>query len=161
MKYSEDEWFIKKYGLEKCKRMDAYYEDLWRREKAVAEKAFEHKDELFRIINEKTGLNLKFTMEKREKRNGDVILDIESDEIKNPVIALAWKSFVLDNFGGGTTHNTDNEKDFLNLCSQVDYYMPLHFSYTHIDGGYNGAKIGFAIFSEKDLEWKVKLNVEE
>ena len=160
MKYAEDKFWIEELGLEECKRRDAFAEDVERRESEVVEKAFSQKEELFRAINEKTGLNLKFTMEKREKRNGDVVLDIESEEIKNPIIALAWKSFKIENFGGSSFYKDtkkDNERDYSKFATEVGYYMSIHFGYEHIDRGSNGARIGDAQFLESTGHWQFKL----
>ena len=155
--YSKDEFYIKRWGMEKCKQADAYFANAEKREWAVYEKAFEKREQLFKLINKKTGLNLNFKMEK-DTRN-ELRFNLESNEIKNPIIALAWDSFVVDNFGSGVYHedNTKDREDFSKFSPEVICWMNIHFSYHHVDGGSNGAKIGCANFLESKGEWEFEL----
>ena len=58
--YQESDSAIKEYGLEECKRRDAYYEDYHRRVELIKQKAIEHIDELYNLIREYTTLDLNF-----------------------------------------------------------------------------------------------------
>ena len=147
--------------MEKCKQIDAFYEDVERRKSALIEKAFMQKDELFESINKKTGLNLNFIMEKRTTRNGDIVFNLESNEIRNPIIALAWKSFRVENFGGNCCYEGEGEEDYSKPASKVYYWMSIHYGYEHVDGGTNGAKIGNAYFFESTGHWQFKLYSEK
>lgn len=164
-KYSEDSFWLEKYGAEICKQMDDYNENLNQRKSNLLIKAVEKQDELFKAINEKTGLKNTFKLELRKLRNSDdMIIDIESNEIKNSVIALAWKSFKIANFGGGVWSRKNkegyygSEEDFSKPSPEIGYTMSLHFAYTHNDGGTNGASIGTAYFIESEGNWKFELD---
>lgn len=100
-KYYGDSFWMEKIGEEQCRQRDSYYEDLEMRENRLFAMAMEKIEDLFKLINEKTKLNLTWESKLKESRRGSKFIEIESSEIENPIIALAWKSFRIENFGGG------------------------------------------------------------
>ena len=162
-KYFGDSFWMKEIGEEECKKRDVYLEDLVKREDKLYASAMEKIEDLFQLINEKTNLNLTWKSELREYRNGNKCIEIESSEIENPVIALAWKSFKIGNFGGNIWSRKNKashygyEEDFSKPCAEVGYSRSIDFQYVHNDGGSNGAHIGSASFTESKGEWEFEL----
>lgn len=165
MKYTEDKWAIDKWGLEKCRQMDAYYDNLLERKNNLVRKALSKSNELAQLIREKTGLkDLNFIFSHHTKRNStEMLIEMESSEIKNPFIALAWKSFKIENFGGGCWARKNKEgeyhteADFSKPSPEVGYSMDINFSYESISHGSNGTEIGRAYFLESEGHWKFEL----
>ena len=165
-KYTEDEFFLERFGKEECERRDAYYENIDVREKNLFFTMLDKKEDLFNLIREKTHLRLNFTLV-IETIRGNKYLKLESDEIEDSIIALAWKSFRVENFGGNVWYERNkegyygSEEDFSKPCPKIGYSMSISFSYTSHSGGYNGTNIGYASFSEETNEWIFKLVKEE
>lgn len=158
-KYVEDTFYINKYGMEQCKLMDAYYENEQERKDKLLEKmtSYESRKHLADLLNKKTGLDLVYEIKVAETRHGSKYVEIESSEIKNNIIALAWKSFKICNFGGNfwITHN--KEEDFTKFVSEIGYDATIDFAYEHNDGGSNGAHIGNIEFTESSGKWEFEL----
>lgn len=88
----------------------------------------------------------------------------------NPILGLAWKEMRINNFNGGRVwskeHGLPGAKMFYSSydAKDIDYTKPmsvgfnidLHYSYEHIDGGSNGAKIGWASYDGE--RWSVDLD---
>ena len=175
MKYSESKTYVEMYGEEKCKQMDAYYEDLYARKKAGLEKLIANLPSLFEKIIKKTGIAVPFTytVEKASRiseDDSDKRIEIESEDFstKYGVIGNAWKKMVIDNFGGGfyKVNNKDsyyrNEEDYSKPCPEVRYNMSIEYRYESYSGGTNGTGIGYAEASEKtNWEWTFVMNKED
>lgn len=164
-KYVEDKFYVEEYGMEQCKLMDAYYENEQERKDKLLEQmtSYESRKQLAELLNSKTGLNLVYEIKVAETRQGSKYVEIESNEIKNNIIALAWKSFKLCNFGGNfwTRRNKNshygNEEDFTKFAPEIGYGASIDFAYEHNDGGSNGAKVGQIRFTESSGKWEFEL----
>jgi hypothetical protein len=86
-----------------------------------------------------TGLNhLELTLTFQRDRRDDEVLIITSNELVNYMYPKMLKSLHLRNFGGGWTKNIVGQ-------DEVDaYWLPIHYSYKHFNGGGNGSDV--AIF---------------
>lgn len=161
-KYVEDTFYINQYGMEQCKLMDSYYENEQERKDKLLEKmtSYESRKHLADLLNKKTGLDLVYEIKVAETRRGSKYVEIESSEIKNNIIALAWKSFKICNFGGNfwTRRNKNsyygNKEDFTKFASEIGYSASIDFTYEHNDGGSNGARIGNIKFTESSGKWE-------
>ena len=144
---------------------DEYYADAKAREDKLIEvmTSPENVDRLMKTLNKATRLDLFYTVKVRELRGGEKCLEIESTEIQNPIIALAWKSFKITNFGGrlwAKSNKPDHyghEDDFSKPSPEVCFSCPIEFDYRHIDGGTNGAHIGYLSFTESEPVWRFEL----
>lgn len=160
-----DKFGIENYGTEKWEQMCDYKDDREsRKEKLFAEASKpEQLEKLFGLIEKLVGeeLNFKYTI-KAEKQK----IDIESlvNLADKPLICLAWREFKVENFGGGVGCNEPCRSwdiDYSKPVKSVHYWMRIHFSYKHYDGGTNGAEIGTAFFDEAAQEWILKATCEE
>ena len=156
-----DKWGIEHYGKEAWEQRCDYEDDREsRKERLFAEVSKpERMMELFGLINKLFGEDLKFayTVNSDKKR-----IDIKSgvDLSDRPLICLAWKEFRVENFGGGIgTSEPYYDKDYSKPVDKVFYWMSIHYEYSHIDGGSNGASIATAWFSE-DGKWTLESDKE-
>lgn len=154
---------IESYGKEKWNLICDYEDDKeTRKEKVFAEASKpENMNDLFSIINEFVGEDLKFgyTINQEKRR-----INIKSgvDLSNKPFICLAWKEFLVDNFNGGIGCDEpyySSDRDYTKPVNKVYYWMDIHYSYQHHGGGSNGAQIGTAIFGE-DGKWIFKPSME-
>lgn len=147
---------------------DEYYADVKAREDKLIEvmTSPENVDRLMKTLNKATRLDLFYTVKVRELHGGKKCLEIESTEIQNPIIALAWKSFKVTNFGGGVWAKANksgyygHEEDFSEPSPEVGFSCAIDFSYEHHNGGSNGAYIGRLTFTENEPVWKFELEME-
>lgn len=168
-KYAKDDFYVNIHGLEKCRLMDAYYENESARKETLMKEmtSAENIKVLIGLLNEKTGLNLTYDIDVVEGRDGEKRIKLESSEICNPVIELAWSSFRICFSTGGfwTTRNkrgcSGGEDDFTKFAKEIGYTAYVDFGYERIRLGRNGAEIGKAYFSESEKKWKLKLIKEE
>ena len=142
---------------------------------ALWDKITTHKTmgELFDLINEKTGLNLHYSFEIKGDAYGRPYVSYESVENLvdgNPILGLAWKEMHINNFNGGSVwreeHGIPGAEKFYSSydAKDIDYTKPmtvgfnidLHYSYEHISGGSNGARIGWARYDGE--KWTVDLD---
>ena len=149
-----DKWGIEKYGVEAWNQRCDYEDDKEeRKEKLFAEATKPEKmQELFALINGLVGEDMKFTYKVNKDKQK---IEIESgvDLSDRPFIRLAWKEFRITNFGGGLGTNEHHYgEDYSKPVEKVFYWMSIHYEYSHIDGGSNGASIATAWFSE-DGKW--------
>lgn len=147
-----NKWGIETYGAEKWIQQCDYEDDKERRKERVFAEATksENMNELFALINSLLGEDMKFTYKvDTEKRKIDIKSEV--DLADKPFICLAWKEFRVTNFGGGLGceepyYSTD--RDYSKPVKKVYYWMSIHYEYSHIDGGTNGASIATAWFLE-------------
>lgn len=156
-----DKWGIEAYGKEKwIQRCDYEDDKAIRKERLFAEVVKPEKmAELFALVNNLFGEDLKFsyTLDADKQR-----VDIKSgvDLADRPLINLAWKEFRVANFGGGLGASEPYyDKDYSKPVERVFYWMSIHYEYSHIDGGSNGASIATAWFYE-DGKWTLKTDKE-
>ena len=158
-----NEWGIEKYGVEEWNKRCDYEDDKEsRKEQLFAEVTKpENMNGLFDLINKLFGEELKFTytVDAEKKR-----IDIESgvNLADRPLICLAWKDFFVTNFGGGIGCSEpyySDDRDYSKPVKEVHYWMDIHYSYQHINGGSNGASIGTAFFNE-DGKWTFTPDIE-
>ena len=154
-----DEWGIKKYGVEEWNKRCDYEDDREsRKERLFAEVTKqENMSGLFALINGMFGEDLQFTYKVNAEKQH---IDIESgvNLADRPLICLAWTEFRVTNFGGGLGASEpyySSERDYSKPVKSVFYWMEIHYEYRHIDGGTNGATIATALFSE-DGKWTLK-----
>lgn len=152
-----DEWGIKRYGVEEWNKRCDYEDDKEsRKERLFAEVTKpENMNGLFDLINGLFGEDLKFTYTVNAERQR---IDIKSgvNLADRPLICLAWKDFRVENFGGGIgTSEPYYEKNYSKPVDKVFYWMSIHYEYSHIDGGSNGASIATVWFSE-DGKWTLE-----
>ena len=131
--------------------------------------------ELFDLINEKCGVNFHYTFSVKECR-GEEYIEYESIENlvdNDPLLALAWYKMHINNFNGGKVWSREiglkgKEKHYGGYeAEDIDYSKPMevgfsidiHYGYEHIDGGTNGAKIGYAYYNGN--EWEVRLEKDD
>lgn len=156
-----DEWGIKHYGKEAWEQRCDYEDDREsRKERLFTEVSKPEKMcELFALLNNLFGEDLKFsyTVNSDKKR-----IDIKSgvNLSDRPLICFAWKEFRVENFGGGIgTSEPYYNEDFSKPVDKVYYWMSIHYEYSHINGGSNGASIATAWFSE-DGKWTLQTDRE-
>lgn len=145
--------------------------DLW--DKVTTPKVM---GELFDLINEKCNLDLHYEFEIKKDYRGSKYLSYESVENlaeRDPLLALAWYKMTISNFNGGKTWSREfglpgATKNYSYYAAKdIDYSKPIevgftidiHYGYEHIDGGTNGAKIGWAHYDGN--EWKVELDKDD
>lgn len=168
--FTKDEWIVKQHGIEVAKQMNDYYNDLERRFEIGKKKAIENLPRLFEEINKKTGLNLTFTFELKNEDDFDrARIEIKSNDFASQfqVISNAWESMVVTNFSSGFYNEKNeqgyynSERDYSKPCPNVSASMVIQYSYVHLDGGRNGATIGYARTSEKtNWEWTYETETE-
>lgn len=158
-----DKWGIKQYGADGWAQRCDYEDDKeCRKERLFAEAVKpESMSALFALINGLFGEDLEFSYSVDEARRR---IDIKSgvDLSDRPLICLAWKEFRIENFGGGLgcdEEHWEEDRDYSKPVKNVCYRMSIHYAYTHIDGGTNGAAIATALFGE-DGEWKLETEKE-
>lgn len=151
-----DNWGIKTYGAEEWNRRCDYEDNKnERKERVFAEASkIENMEKLFDLINNFVGEDMDFhyTVD-FEKQKISIASGVDLSD--RPFIRFAWKEFYIENFGGGVGcdepyYSTD--RDYSKPVKEVWYWMSIHYSYRHIDGGTNGASIGTAVFNE-DGNW--------
>ena len=120
--------------------------------KTTAE-AFEKIDDLFEAIRTLVKMpELKFLPEITEDRWGKKRIDFESDDLTESdyLISLAWKRFRISTFNSNSCIDRKTEKP--------RYWLTVHYTYEHHDGGRNGAEIGYAEF--QDGKWSFWSEIE-
>ena len=156
-----DKWGIERYGAEAWNQQCDYEDNKEeRKERIFAEATRQEKmRELFSLINALVGEDMKFTY-KADAAKQRIEIESGVDLSDRPLISLAWKEFRITNFGGGVgTSEPYYDKDYSKPVAQVFYWMDIHYEYTHIGGGSNGASIATAFFSEEG-EWTLKSDKE-
>jgi hypothetical protein len=162
--YQESDWAIKAYGLEECKRRDAYYEDYHRRAELIKQKAIEHIDELYNLIREYTTLDLNFRYSIKKSYNGEEFLSIESDDFcdKYSFLQAGLEKIYIKTFNSNTYHSLNKEdsyreeSDFSRPCETVGIWMSLVYEFKLFSGGTNSIEIGSVRMEDNDYQWKLK-----
>ncbi len=119
----------------------------------ITAEAYGKVEELFGLIRDFVKMpDLQFKANLREYRDGDKRIEFDSDDIakKDYLISLAWKEFKISNFNSNATVDRQSEEPY--------YWITVHYDYKHIDGGSNGAEIGFAEF--RNGNWKFYSDIE-
>ena len=163
-KYQESDSAIKDYGLEECKRRDAYYEDYHRRVELIKQKAIEHIDELYNLIREYTTLDLNFNYSIKKSYNGEEYLLIESDDFcdKYSFLQVGLEKIYIRTFNYQTYHslNKENsyreESDFSKPCETVGIWMSIVYEFEVLSGGTNSIEICSVRMEDNDYQWKIK-----
>lgn len=158
-----DEWGIKHYGAEKWARKCDYEDNKNERKERVFSEVTkpENMNALFALINNLVGEDMKFSYTVDEARQKFSIKS-EVDLSDKPFICLAWKEFRVESFAGGVCTSEpyyDEENDYTKPVADVFYRLQIHYAYSHIGGGTNGASIASASFSE-DGKWTFKTDME-
>ena len=158
-----DEWGIKHYGKEAWEQRCDYEDNKnERKERLFAEaKKPENMNALFALINNLVGEDMKFSYTVNEPKQ-KIEIKSEVDLSDKPFICLAWKEFRIESFGGGVGTSEpyyDYGNDYEKPVANVFYWLQIHYAYSHIDGGTNGASIASASFSE-DGKWTFKSDSE-
>lgn len=133
--------------------------------------------ELFDLINKKANLNLHYTFKVKNIRGTDYVYyeSVENLAENDPLLGLAWYKMHINNFNGGNVWSREfgvkgaksNYYSSTYEAEDIDYSKPIevgftidiHYAYEHIDGGTNGAKIGYAYYDGN--EWKVELDKDD
>lgn len=159
-----DEWGIREYGVEGWNKRCDYEDDKEsRKERLFAEVVKQERmDELFALINTLFGEDLQFTYKVSEEKKR---IDIESgvNLADRPLICLAWNEFRVTSFSGGVGCDEpyySDDRDCSKPVESVFYWMDIHYEYSHINGGSNGASIATATFGE-DGKWTLRTDKEQ
>lgn len=154
-----DKYAIETHGLEKWIQICDYEDNKNLRKEQVFSEAVkpENMSKLFSLIDSLVEKDMCFSYSVNKEKQ-TISIKSDKDLSDEPLIRLAWKEFRITNFGGGLACDEPYhiaEIDYTKPVKKVFYWMDIHFSYTHLDGGSNGASIGTAYFYE-DGEWSFK-----
>ena len=154
-----NEYAIKIHGLEKWIQICDYEDDKNLRKERLFSEATkpENMSSLFSLINSLVEKDMCFSYSVNKEKQ-TISIKSDKDLSDEPIICLAWKEFRIANFGGGLSCGEPYYTagiDYSKPVEKVYYWMDIHFSYTHLGGGSNGASIGTAYFYE-DGKWSFK-----
>lgn len=137
----------------------------WKNQKAVAEEqvtqdAFEHLPDLYNLINQKIGMQLKFNADIVD-RKGEKYIKFESEDFSKDsnLLSIIFKELTLSTFNSSaaTESKPDTSRDYdVTTDPKAFYWLTVHFSFKIHAGGFNG--IEFCTAWYKDGKWTIKFD---
>ena len=159
-KYVDDKFFVKEYGIEKCKQMDVYYEDIEKRKEEGFKKIIENIGDLFHQINKILGIDVSFTYKVHGKR---IIFESENFASDFKIINFAWKRMIIKGYGYffSKTNRSNyymEETDHSKPCPEIEYVIKLNYECTNNkDESIDIVEIGKVCALEKTgWNWNIK-----
>lgn len=130
-------------------------------EKECLEEAFKNLDDLYDILNDKLGMNLKFTDTIKTSR-GETYIYCKSEDFGNVsgFAKFMFERICIETFNSSVATKKDPKSDSYygsyDMSKDPECYcwMTIDFSYEHIKGGRNGTEFANCWF--ENGEWKVR-----
>lgn len=119
------------------------------------QEAFDALPNLYRILNNKIGMNLTYDASMKKSAYGEERINIRSSDLSlDGWTKFLFRSVVLETFNSSVGVSTTDGEYNMSKEPKAYYWMTVNFEYEHTGGGSNGHDFATCWF--EDGQWKVR-----